>query len=175
MFTPDCVYGSGGFGSVSGAKISDYYPGAAYMGNPGYIGCDYYPSAGAPNFNPDWLTGNYSGGGVLGSDPGWNFDLMLAVAKANGHGLCIGEWGCQGNDDPTAQTDMLTWTVNTAMPQLNGKSCLYIMWNQWYGSGLAPPPDGTESGSWDLFAFSDVFNAVKSAFAVYQASGLIPT
>jgi hypothetical protein len=63
---------------------------------------------------------------------------------------------------------MLSWTVNTALPALNGVDCLYLMWgDHWNGTS------GAGSGSWDLEGQPNQWAAVKSAFATYKAQGLI--
>jgi hypothetical protein len=161
QFCPDSTEGNGSFGSApSGFTVSDYYPGKAFMGNPGYIATDYYPSASWPAFSR-WLAAGTATNG------GWGFQTMLDLAKANGHGLALGEWGSQNVDEPQAMTDMLAWMVGTALPALGGAPVILMMWgDNWNGTS-------SPTSSWDLSGEPNQWAAVKAAIATYKASGVI--
>lgn len=163
QFCPDASDGNGSFGSGQGSStVSDYYPGKAYMGNPGYLALDYYPSSSWPTF-ASWMNAAYKTNG------GWGFQSMLDLAVANGHGLALGEWGSQSVDEPEAVTDMLAWAVNTALPALNGANFIAMMW--------APSDTATKlsepASSWGLDSEPNQWAALKTAIATYKASGVI--
>lgn len=125
IWNPD----KGNYGPNNPAPVLAYYPGKAYMGNPGIVGIDFYTTFSAPAGvgQITWVDANLQ----------WCPKAMLALALQNGHEIAwpewsnrpsqaMGDWGGPVADD----AEFISASVDTAIDEVRktGRNVYLMMW-----------------------------------------------
>ena len=149
------------FNPDKGTAASNYYPGKAYMGNPGVVGIDMY-------------TTKYCPGGT-GQIPcinsyGWSPKTVLSLALANGHEIAWPEWSNRPNsnyggpiaDDSAYIGASMDWAASAV--QQTGRNVYMGMWSWQYGR---------DSSAWVFENGTNSMATLASKIVQYRNAGLM--
>jgi hypothetical protein len=143
-------------------SIMSYYPGKAYMGNPGVVAMDAYTSyqaaAGAAQLT--FFANNFQ----------WNQVEIVKLALQNGHETAFMEWSNRsdqwgvGVDDGAYVTACMDWAASAV--NATGSNCYMMMWNDGFPNTSMPP-------SWTFNSNPRMVSAMKASIIKYRSAGLI--
>jgi len=145
------------------ALVLEFYPGAAYMGNPGVVGIDLYVGNTPAGKTGAALFNGYN------TALDWNPAAVVALANEHGHDIAAPEWSNRIKwndgltDDGPYMTACVEWAANFVTASTGDQNAYLGMWVDNY-------PD---NNPWNFVSGPQSVAAVSALVTQYKASGVI--